>query len=326
MDLAVQLAGQPAPNLIQLAQSAEQQGFSSVYVPDHLANEPPGSGQLDETLMPEAIAMLGGIAASTKRVRLGGHVLCNLFRHPATTAQAIGTIDQLSGGRAVLGIGAGWTKNEFEMTGIPFPDIKPRLRMLDEAVQIIKSLWTEKRTTFDGEFYQLKDAFLTALPVTKPHPRILMGGSGKGLLRIAAREADVVNIIVDTGKAGTALPSEIAKLTEDAFRAKVDFVQEEAAKHGRSLVISTTIFVPFLADSEEAAAQMADGLAGGFGITGDQARRMPVALIGTPAQCVEELRRREKEWGVEHVILSGGANADIIQKFGTEIIPNVIEH
>lgn len=323
MDLAVQLAGQPAPNLIQLAQSAEEQGFSTVYVPDHFANEPPGSGQLDETLMPEAIAMLGGIAASTKRVRIGGHVLCNLFRHPALTAQAVGTLDQISGGRAVLGIGAGWTKNEFEMTGIPFPDIKPRLRMLDEATRVIKSLWTEKRTTFNGEFFQLKDAFITALPVTKPYPRVVMGGGGKGLLRIAAREADVVNIIIDIGKAGTALPSEMAKLTDDGFRAKVDFVREEAAKHGRSLVISTTIFVPFLADSEEAAAKMADGLAGGFGLTGDQARRMPLALIGTPAQCVEELRRREKEWGVEHVILSGGANAEIIQRFGTEIIPNV---
>lgn len=323
MDFAVQLSGQPAQDLIQLAQTAEEQDFSTVYVPDHIANEPPGSGQLDESITQEAIAMLGGLAASTKRVGLGGHVLCNLFRHPAITAQAMGTIDQISGGRAVLGIGAGWTKNEFEMTGIPFPDIKPRLRMLDEATRIIKSLWTENRTTFDGEFFQLKDAFITSKPISQPHPRVVMGGSGKGLLRIAAREADVVNIIVDIGKAGTALPSEMAKLTEDGFRAKVDFVREEAAKHGRSLVISTTLFVPFLADTEEAGQQMADGVASGFGLTGEQAKRMPIALIGTPEQCVEELKRRAKEWGVEHLILSGGANADAIRRFGQEIIPNV---
>ncbi len=323
MDIAVQLAGQPAPQLIKLAQSAEEQGFSSVYVPDHFANEPPGSGQLDETIMQEAIAMLGGIAASTRRVRVGGHVLCNLFRHPALTAQAIGTIDQISGGRAVLGIGAGWTKNEFAMTGISFPDIKPRLRMLDEATRIIKSLWTEKRTTFDGEFFQLKDAFITSQPVTQPHPPVVMGGSGKGLLRIAAREADVVNIIIDIGKAGTALPSEMAKLTEDGFRTKVDFVRDEAAKHGRALTISTTVFVPFLADTEEAGQQMADGLAAGFGLTGDQARRMPLALIGTADECVEELKRREREWGVEHLILSGGAGGEIIERFGKEIIPRI---
>lgn len=324
MDFAVQIAGQPAPDLIRLAQTAEEQGFSTVYVPDHFANEPPGSGKLDDALvMQEAIAMLAGIAASTKKVRLGGHVLCNLFRHPALTAQAMGTIDQISGGRAVLGIGAGWTKNEFDMTGISFPEIKPRLRMLDEATRIIKSLWTENRTTFDGEFFHLKDAFITAQPVTKPHPTVVMGGSGKGLLRIAAREADVVNIVVDIGKAGTTLPSEIAKLTEDGFRAKVDFVREEAEKHGRSLVISTTVFVPFLAESEEAAAQMADGLAGGFGLTGAQARRMPLALIGTADQWAEELKRREKEWGVEHLILSGGNDEASVKRFGAEVLPKL---
>jgi len=323
MDVAVQLAGQPASKLLELAQTAEEQGFSAVYVPDHFANEPPGTGRLDDTIMLEAIAILGGVAAATKKVRLGGHVLCNLFRHPTLTAQAIATIDQISGGRAVLGIGAGWTKNEFDMTGIPFPDIKPRLRMLDESTRIIKSLWTEKRTTFDGEFFRLKEAFITAQPVTKPHPPVLMGGSGKGLLRIAAREADVVNIIVDTGKAGTALPEEIAKLTEDGFRSKIDFVRQEAQKLGRKLTLSTTVFIPFLAGTEEEAQKMADGLGGGFGLTGDQARRMPLALIGTPAQCVEELKRREREWGVEHLILSGGAGTDLLKRFGKEILPQL---
>ena len=323
MDIAVQLSGRPANELVKLAQAAEEQGFSAAYVPDHFANEPPGSGALDEAIMPEAIATLGAIAASTQRIRMGGHVLCNLFRHPVLTAQAMATIDQVSGGRAVLGIGAGWTKNEFEMTGLDFPDIKPRLRMLDESAQVIKSLWTQKRTTFDGEFYQLKDAFLATQPVAQPHPPILMGGSGKGLLRIAAREADIVNIIVDVGRAGTTLPSEMAKLTEDGFRAKVDFVREEAVKCGRTLVLSTTIFVPFLADSEEAAQGMADGLAGGFGLTGEQGRRMPIALIGTPDQCVEELRRRSQEWGVEHFILSGGVTPETLKRFGGEILPRL---
>ena len=266
MDFAVQIAGRTARKLIELAQTAEELGFAAVYVPDHFANEPPGSGKLDDrAIMQEAVAMLAGIAASTQRVRIGGHVLCNLFRHPALTAQAMATIDQISDGRAVLGIGAGWTRNEFTMTGIDFPDIKPRLRRLDEATRIIKSLWTEKRTTFDGEFYKLSDAFLTAQPVTRPHPPILLGGSGKGLLRIAAREADIVNIVVDTGKAGTALPSEIAKLNEDAFRTKIDFVREEAKKHGRTLRLSTTVFVPYVAGSEEEAQKMADGLGSGLG-------------------------------------------------------------
>ena len=323
MDVAVQLAGQKAPEVLRLAQIAEEKGFSSVYVPDHLANEPPGSGALDETILPEAISMIAAIAAVTERVRIGGHVLCNLFRHPATTAQAMATIDQISGGRALLGIGAGWTRNEFEMTGIDFPDIGPRLRMLDEACQIIRSLWTKPRTSFTGEFYKLQDAFLAMQPVTRPHPPILLGGSGKGLLRLAARHADIVNIIVDVGKAGTTLPSEIAKLTEDGFRKKIDFVVDEATRLGRSLTLSATIFIPFLAGTEEEAQQMAEGLAAGFGLDAGTARRMPLTLIGTPDQCIEELRRREREWGVEHLILSGGVGEDLLRRFGDEILPHI---
>src|SRR5215470_14475380 len=121
MDFGLQLAGLPAPTLLDAARDADQQGFSAVYVPDHFANEPPGSGKLDETILMEATTILGAIAAQTTRVRVGGHVLCNLFRHPALTAQAMTTLDQISGGRAVLGIGAGWTRNEFAMTGIDFP-------------------------------------------------------------------------------------------------------------------------------------------------------------------------------------------------------------
>lgn len=323
MDFALQLSGHPARELIQFAKNAEQQGFSSVYVPDHFANEPPGSGQLDQSIVNEAISMLAAIAQATERVRVGGHVLCNLFRHPMVTAQAMATIDQLSNGRAILGIGAGWTKNEFDMSGVPFPDIKPRLRMLDESTRVIKSLWSQERTTFAGEFYQLKDAFLTAKPVQKPHPPVLFGGSGKGLLRIAAREADIVNVIVDIGRAGTALVSEIAKLTEDGFKQKLDFVRAEAKSHRREVKLSSTIFILAITNTPAEAAQLADGLAAGFGLRGAATRRMPLALIGTADECVEELRRREREWGVEHVIVSGTGGVEMTDRFAREVLPRV---
>jgi probable F420-dependent oxidoreductase len=293
-------------------------------VPDHLANEPPGTGRLDDqTPMWEALSILGAIAASTSRVRLGGHVLCNLFRHPALTAQALATLDQVSEGRAVLGIGAGWTKNEFDMSGIPFPDIKPRLRMLDESVRIIKSLWTEPRTDFDGEFYHLREAFLAAKPVQDPHPPVLFGGSGKGLLRIAAREADVVNVIVDTGRAGTVLGSEIAKLSEDGFRAKLDFVRREAKGHGREPTLSTTIFVLAVTDTSDEAAQIAAGMAAGFGLDPVGVRRMPIALVGTADECAEELRRREREWGVSHLIVSAASGLPVVERFANEVLPKL---
>lgn len=324
MDAAVQLAGLTADRLLEAAHSAEEQGFSSVYVPDHFAEEPAGSGELStETIIPEATAAIAAIGATTQRVRVGGHVLCNLFRHPALTAQATATIDQITAGRAILGLGAGWTKNEFEMTGMDFPDIKPRLRMLDESLTVIRSLWTESKTTFNGEFYRLNDAFITVKPVQKPHPPILIGGAGKGLLRLAARHADICNVVLDLGKAGTVLMSEIAGLTEDAYRAKLDFVTSEAAAAGRSLTLSSTIFMMMITSTEEEGAQMAEALAGGFGLDPAEATRMPMALVGTPEQCIAELQRREREWGIEHLVISGGAGQEAIGRFACEILPHI---
>ncbi len=324
MDAAVQLAGLTADRLLEAARSAEEQGFSSVYVPDHFAEEPAGSGALStETIIPEATAAIAAIGATTNRVRVGGHVLCNLFRHPALTAQATATIDQITAGRAILGLGAGWTKNEFEMTGMDFPDIKPRLRMLDESLTVIRSLWTESKTTFNGEFYRLNDAFITVKPVKKPHPPILIGGAGKGLLRLAARHADICNVVLDLGKAGTVLMSEIAGLTEDAYRAKLDFVTSEAAAAGRSLTLSSTIFMMMITSTEEEGAQMAEALAGGFGLDPAEATRMPMALVGTPEQCIAELQRREREWGIEHLVISGGAGQEAIGRFACEILPHI---
>lgn len=321
MDFGIQLNGTPA-HILEMARKAEGLGFADAFVPDHFAMEPPGAGALDPNMPAwEAVSMLGAIAAATERIRVGGLVLCNLFRHPATTAQATATIDQISGGRAILGLGSGWTKAEFDMTGVAFPEIGPRLRQLDEALTIIRSLWTEEKTSFQGEFYSLEDAFLPAKPVATPP--VLLGGGGKGLLRIAARQADLVNIIVDTGRAGTVLMSEVAKLAEENFLRKVEFVRNEAATHGRELRISTTTFMSMLTRTEEEADQMAAAIAGGFGLDPAAARRMPIALIGTPQQWIDEIRRREKEWGLTHLVLSGGVDAAALERIGSEVLPHL---
>ena len=325
MDFALQLAGLPPETLLEQARVAESLGFSSLYVPDHLAYEQPGSSLDDTTPAWEATAILGALAVGTTKLRLGGHVLCNLLRHPGLTAQATSTLDHLSGGRAILGLGAGWTRAEFAMMGIPFPDVKERLRMLDEAVRVIKRLFTEDRVDFTGEFYRLDGAFTTPRPVQKPRPPILLGGSGKGLLRIAAREADVVNVIVDSGRKGTVVPEEIAKLTEDGFRRKLDFVRDETRAAGRTdggPTLSTTIFMLVVTDEAEQADQMAAGMAGAFGISPEEIRRMPIALFGTPEQCIAELRRREREWGIGHMVIGAGLRGGTPwERLGREVLP-----
>jgi probable F420-dependent oxidoreductase len=327
MDFGLQLATLPMKDLLDSARKAEAWGYASLYVPDHWAYERQGGAGLDEAANAwEATTILGAIASVTTRARIGALVLCNLFRHPATTAQAITTIDHISGGRAQLGIGSGWTKAEFDMMGAEFPDVKPRLRRLDEAIAVVKSLWTEPRTTFEGEFYRLHDAFLTPKPVQAPRPPIMLGGSGKGLLRIAARHADHVNIISDAGRAGTILMSEVAKLTADEFRRKTDFVRTEAKAAGRNpdaIKFSSTLFIPMMTETEEQAHGAATNFGGMLGLTAEQVTRMPMALIGTPAQWIEELKRRERELGTSHYIVSGFGGPTLAERVAREIAPKV---
>lgn len=327
MDFGLQLASLPARDLLALAQQAESWGFAALYVPDHWLYERQQGGGLDEGASSwEATTILGAMAAVTSRIRLGALVMCNLYRHPATTAQHIVTLDHVSGGRALLGLGAGWTKSEFDMMGMAYPDVTTRLRMLDESVRIVKRLWTAPRTTVAGEFYQLTDAFLVPRPVQQPHPQVMLGGSGKGILRIAAREADHVNVIADAGRAGTILPSEIAKVTEDGFRRKLDFVRAEAKAAGRdpdALIVSSTLFIPMITDTEAEAQAFAAGMGGLFGLSADAVVRMPMALIGTPAQCIAELKRRAATWGTRHYIMSGFGGPGLVRRFATEILPKV---
>jgi alkanesulfonate monooxygenase SsuD/methylene tetrahydromethanopterin reductase-like flavin-dependent oxidoreductase (luciferase family) len=132
------------------------------------------------------------MAEATKRVRFGCLVTGNTYRHPVVLAKMAVTVDHLSGGRLEFGIGAGWAEIEHEMYGIEGLD--HRVGMLSESLRIIKSLWTEERTNFDGRYYQFKDAIANPKPIQKPHPPIWVGASGATTLRLVARHADVWNI------------------------------------------------------------------------------------------------------------------------------------
>jgi probable F420-dependent oxidoreductase len=327
MEFGLQVGGMAVEAIRELAALADDGGFHYLTVPDHFVLEEPGSG-LDVTKPSfEAIAVLGALAASTRRAKIGGMVLCNMFRHPALTAQAVSTLDHLSRGRAFLGIGAGWTRAEFDMMGIDYPDVKVRLRMLDEALQAIRLLWTSESATFAGEHYRLTNAVCTPRPVQQPHPPILLGGSGKGLLRVAARHADIVNLTADVGRAGTVDFGEVARFNEAAFVAKGDFVRAEARAVGRdpaAIAMSSIVFVLMITDTSAAGEAMASSIAPMFGVDPAGARRLPLALIGTPDEIVAELRRREREWGVTLTIISGARrDAGTIGRFVREILPHV---
>jgi probable F420-dependent oxidoreductase len=304
------------------AQFVEELGYDVIYLPDHLVYEGPEHQRMDDPAF-DSMMMAAVAAQATRRVRIGHLVLCNLFRHPALTAQSLATLDHLSGGRALVGLGSGWTETEFRMTGIPFPPIGERLRMLDESLTCIRGLWQEGPFTHDGEFFHFHEADLAPKTLQKPHPPIVLGGGGKGLLRVAARRADVLNIIAAVGRRGYISMQGASRLDDDAMRAKIDFVRAEAARAGRdprSIEISNFTFALMLADSAEASRAMREGMAAGFGVPAEAVGRAPMVLIGTPEEVIAELRRRAEAWQVREVVFQLQDEA-LVERFAREVMP-----
>ncbi len=325
MEYGLQIGNLEFPRIREVAQAAEQLGYGAVFVPDHVVPEGPERQFDPHHLSYEAMVQVAVLAEATRKMRVGHLVLCNLFRHPVITAQGLTALDHSSNGRLIAGLGSGWTEREFKMTGIAFPDITTRLRMLDEALTSIRSLWTNEETTLDGEFYKLTDAILWPKPIQKPHPPILLGGGGKGLLRVAAKHADIVNIISDAGKPGYISLANIAKLTDDNFRSKVAFLREEAKRVGRdpqSIQISNVIFQTIITDSPPATQSMAEAMAPMFNTTPEGMIHSPLALIGTPEQCIAELKRRTKVWELSQVVFSYSGDGNL-RRLAEEVLPNV---
>ena len=169
---------------------AERLGYDSVWVYDHFHNVPRPS---NETVF-ECWTVLAAISQRTDEIRLGQMVGCNSYRNPAMLAKITSTLDVISGGRLDWGIGAGWYENEYRAYGFEYPKPRDRIAMLDETVQIVRSMWTQPETTFQGEFYQVRRAQCDPKPLQQPTPPVWIGGGGEQLtLRTVAKYADCSN-------------------------------------------------------------------------------------------------------------------------------------
>ncbi|MDQ6649313.1 MAG: LLM class F420-dependent oxidoreductase [Actinomycetota bacterium] len=191
-----------ADDLAAVARAAEDAGVDALSVMDHyfqiqMAGPP-------EDPMLEGYTTLGYLAGLTSRMRLGLIVTGVTYRHPGLLAKIVTTLDVLSGGRAELGIGAAWFEGEHESLGVPFPPISERFERLEEALQICLQMWSEADGPFEGRHYRLARTLCSPQPLSRPHPRILIGGGGeKKTLRLVAQYADACNLFA-------AAPDEIA--------------------------------------------------------------------------------------------------------------------
>lgn len=182
---------QPWSDILEIAQYAERTGWHGVWYADHYM---PNTGDLtpaDEPVM-ECWAVLAALAAAVPRVRLGSLVSPTTVHHPAVLAKRAASIDHISGGRLVLGIGAGWQANEHHAYGIDLMALGDRVSRFEEAIQILQLLFTERRTDFAGRWYRLVDAPCEPKPIQQPLP-VLVGTAGPRMMRIAARHAQAWN-------------------------------------------------------------------------------------------------------------------------------------
>ncbi|MCW4029855.1 MAG: TIGR03560 family F420-dependent LLM class oxidoreductase [Candidatus Bathyarchaeota archaeon] len=161
---------------------AEQLGYDSVWLDDHLMYK--------EMPILESWSTLSALAAVTSRIRLGTMVTCNLHHNPAVLAKAAATLDCISDGRLEFGLGAGVQEAEHLAYGFGFPKAGVRVQMLREALEVVTALWEQKKATYAGKYYLVKDAVCEPKPLQKPHPPITVGGTGDKLLRVTAQYAD----------------------------------------------------------------------------------------------------------------------------------------
>ena len=182
--------------VVQMATTAEESGFDSVWVMDHFFQLPPMGGPMAPML--DSYTLLGALAARTSKVRLGAMVTGVTYRNPAHLAKIVTTLDVISGGRAILGLGAAWYDVEHEGLGFDFPSAHERLDRLEEALQICRAMFRDEAPSFEGRYYRIHEARNVPPPVQPGGPTILVGGGGeKRTLRLVARYAGMCNLFGD---------------------------------------------------------------------------------------------------------------------------------
>jgi F420-dependent oxidoreductase-like protein len=207
------------PKLAEIARTADQAGFYSMWVMDHFFQIGRWLGPPENEMM-EGYSTLSYLAGITERMKLGTLVTGVIYRYPGVLVKTVTTLDVVSGGRAYLGIGAAWNEEESRGLGIPFPPTAERFERLEEALQIARQMWSGKAAPYQGKHYQLDRTLCSPMPISQPHPPILIGGGGeKKTLRLVAQYADACNLFAGIGV--------------EALKAKLEVLKRHCQEVGR---------------------------------------------------------------------------------------------
>ncbi len=283
------------PQWTDLAKRVEANGFSVLTMPDHF------DGQL------APVPALMAAADATTNLRVGALVWDNDYKHPVVLAKELATMDVLSDGRLEIGLGAGWMKTDYEAAGMPYDRAGVRIDRFVEGLHVIKGLMAEGPFSFTGTHYAISALSGTPKPVQGPCPPILIGGGGKRVLSIAAREADIIGIN-GTMHAGVVGPDAIATMTAKAVDDKVSIVRGAAGDRLADIEMNVRVFMVNVTDDRSGTLAF---IAKAIGVETSMVEQTPFALVGPPAKIVEDLLERRERWGFSYIIVG----ADDIESF-----------
>jgi probable F420-dependent oxidoreductase len=263
----------------------EDLGYSTLLVPD-------GVGSAFDPFV-----ALTAAADVTITLRLGSYVFCNDFRHPAFLAKGVMTFDHLSGGRFEFGLGAGYNVTDYNLAAIPYDSAGVRISRFEEAIQLTKQLFTQETVDFQGKYYTINDMKGRLKPVQQPYPPIFIGGGGKRMLSIAAREADIIGIHA----MNTAQGMDIADSTPQAIEQKVAWVREAAGERFNDLELACPVFRMVLNDKPEQGNQVLQR--GGPLMRSElsSVQESVHTLIGNIDHMAEELLARRERYGFSYI-------------------------
>jgi len=280
----VQVTAAPdGPAWRALARRIEALGYSTLYMPDHFGDQ---WGPL---------VALTVAAEATSTLRVGGLVFDNDYRHPLVLAKEIATLDLVSEGRVELGLGAGWLRTDYDAAGIAYDAPGVRIERLTEALDVLDQLWTGP-ASFEGAHYRVHDA--VASPARR-RPPLVIGGGGRRVLSLAARRADIVGVNPSL-RSGAVDASTARSAVAELYDERIAWIRDAAGDRFDALELQALTFVVAVGGNRD---DMARQLAPGLGISEEEAREVPIALVGSVDEICEQLEARRDRWGLSYWVV-----------------------
>jgi probable F420-dependent oxidoreductase len=279
--------GRSAEHWREVAQRAEALGYDTLLMPDHVT----------EQLAP--VPALAAAAAATSLLRIGSFVFDNDYRNPVMLAREATTLDLLSSGRLEFGLGAGWNTRDYRQLGIPYDTPKIRVDRMEEALGLIKRLWTEERVTHEGTYYRVRDAVVLPRPTQRPHPPLMIGGGGPRMLRIAAREAQIVALAPAVNARGG--PT-LRTLTSASVEKRVAMLRR--SPRFAELELNVIVFDAAVTDR---ARSLVEALTARLKSSVTAIVETPFFMYGSRSSLMEDLLKQRDRLGVSYIALPGRA-------------------